>query len=582
MAIPTSGYASQSVTNPGGALTDFTLIINLADVVSDQPDFSTGWNTDTGGYGKATKGDGTTELATDWIDLDNSGETGWVRVKWSGSLASSGTQTVRLWPPNTANDLYAADDTYGSDNAYDANWQGYWPLGVDGTDRTSNSNDLTAFNTPTFGATGQVGKGVSLNGSDEYLSRASAVVSGTPMTFMAWFSTPDTSNLQGIMGVYDISSTSQWFSLDTNNGGIQARSRDSASAYANTSTTYSANTLSHATVVFASATSRSALLDDAGLDTGTDNSTPTGIDVTAIGRYNDSSVGAYFEGIVNDAQMHSAVRDADWRTEEYNQTNDNTTFSGTWDWTAGGGGTTYNEAIAESIGLTESQVALLEMPVAIAESIGLAETQATLIDMVIAQAESIGVSESQLANLDMLPAIAESIGVSETQAANLIISGAIAESVGVTESQSSLVDMVASIAESVGLTDAQSSLIDMIIAIAESVGLSDLQSLGSAIHNVTVSESIGLSETQAGTFTLVIGVNESIGLSETQSTIMTFAAAIAESIGLTDVATSGDLANGKLCVTISGSGPTISIVGTATKITITGTAPNVDITGEGC
>lgn len=206
------------------------------------------------------------------------------------------------------------------------------------------------------------------------------------------------------------------------------------------------------------------------------------------------------------------------------------------------GGTTYNEAIAESIGLSETQVAALIMDPAIAESIGLSETQVALLDMNIANAES--------------------IALSETQASTLIMSSAIAESIGV--------------------TDSQSALIDMIIAIAESVGLTDSQSLSGSIYDVVVSESIGLSDTQAGVFTLVIGVSESIGLSDLQSTIATFAAAIAESIGLSDVTTIGDLATGKLCVTISGAGPTITIVGTTTEITITGTIPGIDITGEGC
>ena len=142
MAVPTTGYASATIQNPDSALTDFTLIIDLAEIISDEADFGTAFNTDDQGRGRAYKSDGTTELACDWIDLDNSNSTGLLRVKFSGSLASTGTQTIRIYPPNTGNSQYAADDTYGSDNAYDDSWESYLPTQSDFLDRTSNGNDL--------------------------------------------------------------------------------------------------------------------------------------------------------------------------------------------------------------------------------------------------------------------------------------------------------------------------------------------------------------------------------------------------------------------------------------------------------
>jgi hypothetical protein len=138
---------------------------------------------------------------------------------------------------------------------------------------------------------------------------------------------------------------------------------------------------------------------------------------------------------------------------------------------------------------------------------------------------------------------------------------AVAESIGLTETQANLIDMVAAIAESIGVAETQTALLDSPIAI---------------------SESIGLAETQAGKYIFRIQIAEGIGLAEVQAVISTLTIAIVESIGLSDVQTSGSLATGKICVTISSKIPTITITGTKSSITITGIKPDITITSEGC
>src|SRR6056297_96504 len=93
-------YATATVTNPSSALTDFTLIIDLSTLPQDWWDAVTSSD---GTKGRASKGDGTTELACDWIDFDDTAETGLLRVLWSGTLASTGTQEVRIYPPLSGN-----------------------------------------------------------------------------------------------------------------------------------------------------------------------------------------------------------------------------------------------------------------------------------------------------------------------------------------------------------------------------------------------------------------------------------------------------------------------------------------------
>src|SRR6056297_1214654 len=130
-------HALATVTNPTSALTDFTLIVDLSTMPAS---WWSAVSTSDGTRGRVYKGDGTTRLACDWIDFDDTAETGLLRVLWSGTLASTGTQELWIEPPVSGNDAVAADNTYGSDNAYDDDWEGYWPDGG-GSDRTENNND---------------------------------------------------------------------------------------------------------------------------------------------------------------------------------------------------------------------------------------------------------------------------------------------------------------------------------------------------------------------------------------------------------------------------------------------------------
>jgi len=335
--IPSSGYASQTVTNPSGALTDFTLIIDLANVCADQANFSTDWNTDTGGYGKATKGDGTTELATDWIDLDNSAETGWVRVKWSGTLASSGSQTVRLFPPNTGNDLYAANNAYGSDNAYDSNWLAYWPDGG-GTDRTSNGFDGTEVGSITAGdSAGKIGAGTDFPGSSgNLITVANMGISGDQsLSILSWIN-PDVEDRNVVFGFGDPGTARQSCGFRTGDTDDYvwywwAADITGASAYAD----YAAQGWLHYVGTYDTGTSTRRIYED---DIELDNDTPANADWQnqdyTIGAFNDE----FMNGVINELQIHTTARSTDWLSEEYNQTDDNDTFWGAWAWTAPGGG----------------------------------------------------------------------------------------------------------------------------------------------------------------------------------------------------------------------------------------------------
>ena len=123
MALPSTTYDTATVLNPSGALTDFTLMVDLSRMSSAWWSFAESTNAR---RGRAAKDDGT-ELACDWIDYDHTGQTGWLRVKWSGTLATTGTQILRVYPPVAANSVQLSNAAFGSDNAYDADWRWYTP-----------------------------------------------------------------------------------------------------------------------------------------------------------------------------------------------------------------------------------------------------------------------------------------------------------------------------------------------------------------------------------------------------------------------------------------------------------------------
>ena len=75
MTLPATMYSKNTIPNPTSALTNFSVMIDLANMGAD---WWTANGTEADGTkGRAAKDDGT-ELATDWIDFDHAAETGWV------------------------------------------------------------------------------------------------------------------------------------------------------------------------------------------------------------------------------------------------------------------------------------------------------------------------------------------------------------------------------------------------------------------------------------------------------------------------------------------------------------------------
>jgi hypothetical protein len=328
MALPSSTYDTATLVNPGSSLTDFTLIVDLSRM-------SAAWwaavDTSDGTKGRAAKDSGPTELACDWIDFDNVAETGLLRVKWSGTLSSSGTQTLRIYPPQSGNASVAANATYGSDNAYDSDWAAYWPL-HDANDRTANGYDLTAQGGVTLGgATGKLGAATDFDGTDDRLDYTSGAITapGTAITWMAWIEPDANNSTRSIIYQRDLSGN-HYERLAVLITYFRSNEYDGSTAVSaiNLSSTVTLDTWQFVALERASSTDRRVWRNANRGNSATTDVTATGVDSTYVG--GASYGGEYIDGALNHVQMHSTNRDPDWIEYEYDQTNDQATFWGTW------------------------------------------------------------------------------------------------------------------------------------------------------------------------------------------------------------------------------------------------------------
>lgn len=333
MPLPATGYDTATVTNPSSALTDFTLMVDLSRM-------SSSWwaavDTSDGTKGRAAIDSSETELATDWIDFDDSGETGWLRVKWSGTLASSGTQVLRIYPPQTANSSYAAGDTYGSDNAYDSDWLIYWTLDVGpANDRTGNGNDGTA--TGTFSdVTGQVDGAKAVTGSQRIASpEVTGFASG--YTLMCWGKT--TASAVGSLissddNVGGVGNRRWQFRFDSSGkiGFIRFDSSPSVVTNILSSGAENDGNWHHLAARFDSASGSDIFVDGSidGSDSVTTANNNVSENIWACARKN--TFDDTLSGSLDDVQVHTAPRSDAWVGSERSQTNDNAAFWGTWTW----------------------------------------------------------------------------------------------------------------------------------------------------------------------------------------------------------------------------------------------------------
>ncbi len=149
------------------------------------------------------------------------------------------------------------------------------------------------------------------DGSSEYLEVASALLSGAPLSMAGWFYSDDLTILQSILCIADASAnTFIYLGLNGNQAGdpVEFQTREAGgSATARTTAGYSANTWHHAAGVTSASNSRSAWIDGGSIDTDGGDVTPTGLDVSSIGRRADVSPGQHMSGRIAEVGLWNAA-----------------------------------------------------------------------------------------------------------------------------------------------------------------------------------------------------------------------------------------------------------------------------------
>jgi hypothetical protein len=145
--------------------------------------------------------------------------------------------------------------------------------------------------------------------SSQYLSTASAPVSGSPMTIACWFNVTAV-NIQHTLCSVGVSNSSQRNQLFINSGPIQAVAVGSlATDQPSSASNATANEWNHAAGVYTSSTSRTTYRNGTAGTAGTANigTQSTANQITIGARNNGSSIGIYANGSIAEVGIWNAA-----------------------------------------------------------------------------------------------------------------------------------------------------------------------------------------------------------------------------------------------------------------------------------
>lgn len=172
--------------------------------------------------------------------------------------------------------------------------------------------------------------------------------------------------------------------------------------------------------------------------------------------------------------------------------------------------TTYNEAVAESVGVADAPVSQANFNSAVAESVGVADAVSGFAAYADSVAESIGAADAVSALKTLNEAVAESAGIADQTSSQGVFNSAVAESAGVADAIVSQANVSSAIAESVGVADGVSGFALFSEAVAESVGVADSTdgTIASGTYFESVAESIGVADAPSSQMIAGVAVSE--------------------------------------------------------------------------
>lgn len=153
----------------------------------------------------------------------------------------------------------------------------------------------------------------SFNGSSDHVTAGSAPVSAAPLTLAGWVKPASVTGTNTLISLGPSADNNSRFQLRwVNTNGSAAVQAGGTTSDALTTATLSIGTWVHLCAVYASATSRSIYLNGGGKVTDVTNLTPTGINMTGIGRLERLSPGQFGNGTMAEvACWGAALSDAE-------------------------------------------------------------------------------------------------------------------------------------------------------------------------------------------------------------------------------------------------------------------------------
>lgn len=335
-------HAYADLPNPSAEVNEFPLYINLALLPQ-------GWwdavDTSDGTKGRVYKSGGVQRLPCDWIDFDDVGQTGWLRVRWD-QITSSGTKTIWIEPPIAANASVAPGDPFGQYETYIDFIIGSWPDG--GADRTQYQHNGTGFGTAvTRSLIGKCGYGRTYGGgAGDYVAIPDDdTLTAIPFTWMFWLKSDSTTKRASMVQKAGADAAQREYFIEVNDNIDFGCLLWSASSFGNCYVNHNlvAGTWKHLAVFWAGGAgvypdwaNDGGTIEDSRLESGTIDATtfPNRTSDLEFGRsaYNTARS---FEGVLSDLILFNQVMSQAWYTYEHSQTNDNAAFWGTWQYDSG-------------------------------------------------------------------------------------------------------------------------------------------------------------------------------------------------------------------------------------------------------
>lgn len=323
-------------------LTDFPVYVNLNNLPAE---FHTNVNQTDARDIRVTKSDGTTELPREVVFYTAASDTGELHFK-ADAISNSADTDFYIYYGNAAATEPALNDTYGAENVWTNSYSAVYHLHEgDSTtadfykDSTTNDNDGTLVDADgdTAVGTGQLGNGMDFNGDADYIALAQTaglpIYAQTTYSVSLWVNGGAQTN-KTAFGEGSTSSNSPIFAIgpraNATSGAVWMFIRDTSGATKlnanSTTTTAFDGSLRH--IYWTDTNGTAKLYIDGALDATSFNytRTATAVNTSSIGAINRATAIQFFDGIVDELRLHTAVRSAEWIDAEFTNQKTPTTF----------------------------------------------------------------------------------------------------------------------------------------------------------------------------------------------------------------------------------------------------------------